>query len=156
MSDVIVEEAPDRVERRSVVVNATPSEVFDLLADPRRHHEIDGSGTVREAGLSAPERLSPGAKFGMKMKYGVPYTITNTVVDFVEDELIAWRHLGKHVWRYRLEALDGGGTKVTEEFDWRTAIFPPALKLIGAPADNAAAIEKTLTRLADQFGTPNG
>ncbi len=156
MSDVIVEEAPDRVERRSVIVDASPGDVFDLLADPRRHHEIDGSGTVREAGLSAPERLSAGAKFGMKMKYGVPYRITNTVVEFVEDELIAWRHLGRHVWRYRLEALEGGGTKVTEEFDWRPAIFPPALKLIGAPTDNAEAIEKTLTRLADHFATPKG
>lgn len=153
MSDVIVEDAPERVERRSVVVDATPGEVFDLLADPRRHCEIDGSGTVREAGLSAPERLSPGAKFGMKMKYGVPYRITNTVVDFVEDELIAWRHLGKHVWRYRLEALSDGRTKVTEEFDWRTAIFPPGLKLIKAPTDNAVAIEKTLARLSELFST---
>jgi len=151
MSDVIVEDAPERVERRSIIVDAPAVDVFDLLADPSRHHEIDGSGTVREARLSAPARLSPGAKFGMKMKYGVPYTITNTVVDFVENEVIGWRHLGKHVWRYRLEALDDGRTKVTEEFDWRTAIFPPGLKLINAPRDNAVAIEKTLTRLAELF-----
>ena len=151
MSEVIVEDAPDRVERRSVIVDAPASEIFDLLADPSRHHEIDGSGTVREARVAAPPRLSPGAKFGMKMKYGVPYTITNTVVDFVEDEVIAWRHLGKHVWRYRLETLDDGRTKVTEEFDWRTAIFPPGLKLIKAPTDNAVAIEKTLARLVELF-----
>ncbi len=151
MSEVIVEDAPDRVERRSVIVDAPASEIFDLLADPSRHREIDGSGTVREPRLSAPQRLSPGAKFGMKMKYGVPYTMTNTVVDFVEDEVIAWRHLGKHVWRYRLEALDDGRTKVTEEFDWRTAIFPPGLKLIKAPTDNAVAIEKTLARLVELF-----
>lgn len=151
MSEVIVEDAPDRVVRRSVEVDAPASEIFDLLADPSRHHEIDGSGTVRSSRLSAPERLSPGAKFGMKMKYGVPYTITNTVVDFVDDELIAWRHLGRHVWRYRLEELDGGRTKVTEEFDWRPALFPPALKLINAERDNTQAIEKTLERLAELF-----
>lgn len=151
MSDVVVEEAPDRVERRSIVVDAPASEVFDLLADPSRHHEFDGSGTVREARMSAPPRLSPGAKFGMKMKYGVPYTITNTVVDFVENEVIAWRHLGKHVWRYTLEPAGDGTTKVTEEFDWRPAIFPPGLKLINAPRDNAVAIEKTLVRLAESF-----
>jgi len=151
MNDVIVEDAPERVERRSVVVDASPSEVFDLLADPSRHHEFDGSGTVRESRVSAPPRLSPGAKFGMKMKYGVPYRITNTVVDFVEDEVIAWRHLGRHVWRYTLEATADGRTKVTEEFDWRPAIFPPGLKLINAPTDNAVAIEKTLARLAELF-----
>ena len=151
MSEVIVEDAPDRVERRSVIIDAPASKIFDLLADPSRHHEIDGSGTVREARLSAPKRLSLGAKFGMKMKHGVPYTMTNTVVDFVEDEVIAWRHLGKHVWRYRLEALEDGRTKVTEEFDWRTAIFPPGLKLIKAPSDNAVAIEKTLARLDELF-----
>lgn len=151
MNEVTVEDAPARVERRSVVVDAPAAQIFDLLADPRRHHEIDGSGTVREARVSAPERLSDGAKFGMKMKYGVPYRITNTVVDFVENEVIAWRHLGKHVWRYRLEALDDGRTKVTEEFDWRTAIFPPGLQLIKAPTENAVAIEKTLGRLAALF-----
>lgn len=151
MSEVTVEDAPDRVERRSIVVDAPASKIFDLLADPSRHHEIDGSGTVRSPRQSAPERLSPGAKFGMKMKYGVPYSMTNTVVDFVEDEVISWRHLGRHVWRYRLEALADGRTKVTEEFDWRTAIFPPGLRLINAPEDNAESIEKTLVRLADVF-----
>ncbi len=147
---VVVEDAPDRVERRSIVVNATPEEIFELLADPRRHHEIDGSGTVQASKLEAPPRLSAGAKFGMKMKLGVPYTITNTVVDFVENKQISWRHLGRHVWRYTLEAVDGG-TKVTEEFDWRPALFPPGLKLINAPRDNAESIEKTLVRLAEHF-----
>lgn len=32
---------------RSVTVAAPPAAVFDLLADPRRHAEIDGSGTVK-------------------------------------------------------------------------------------------------------------
>ncbi len=145
-----VEDAPERVSRRSIVVDAAPSEVFDLLADPRRHGEIDGSGTVQAAKVSAPERLSEGATFGMKMKVGVPYPITNTVVEFVEDERIAWRHLGRHVWRYTLEPVDDGTrTKVTEEFDWRPALFPPALEIAGYPRRNTASIEATLRRLAD-------
>ena len=149
---VTVDDAPERVARRSIIVDAAPNEIFDLLADPSRHAEFDGSGTVQDTQSSVPERLSEGAKFGMKMKLGVPYPITNTVVEFVENEQIAWRHMGRHVWRYSLEPVDGGArTKVTEEFDWRPAIFPPALKAINAPRDNAASIEKTLANLAERF-----
>ena len=151
---VIVEESPDRVERRSIVVDAPPSTVFDLLADPRRHGEIDGSGTIRGVQSSAPERLSEGATFGMKMKLGVPYPMTNTVIEFVENERIAWRHYGRHVWRYTLEPVDDGArTKVTEEFDWRPAVFPPALEWFRLPRRNAASIEATLRRLADVVST---
>ena len=148
---VTVEEAPDRVVRRSIVVDAPPSAIFDLLADPRRHGEIDGSGTVRDAKVNAPERLSEGVTFGMNMKMGVPYPITNTVVEFQEDERIAWRHMGRHVWRYVLEPVDDDRTKVIEEFDWRTARLPPALELAKIPRRNTAAIEATLRRLADTF-----
>lgn len=148
MHEVVIEESPDRVERRSIVVNADAPTVFDVIADPRRHHEFDGSGTVRTSRSSAPTRLEAGAKFGMNMKMGVPYRMTNTVVEFVEGESVAWRHLGGHMWRYTLAPADGG-TKVTEEFDWRTSRSPGLLKLMKAPSGNAEAIEKTLTRLAD-------
>ena len=147
---VITEDAPDRVERRSIVINATARDIFDLLADPARHREIDGSGTVRDPATSAPARLSKGERFTMSMKMGVPYRMTNEVVEFVDDELIAWRHFGGHIWRYSLEAAEGG-TKVTEEFDWRPSKAPALLKLRRAPRDNAAAIEKTLIRLAQRF-----
>jgi len=146
---ITVEEAPERVARRSIVVDAAPDVVFDLLADPSRHAEFDGSGTVQATQSNAPERLSEGAKFGMKMKLGVPYPITNTVVEFVANEQIAWRHMGRHVWRYSLEPVDDGArTKVTEEFDWRTAVFPPGLEWAKVPERNTRAIEATLPRLA--------
>jgi hypothetical protein len=31
--------------------------VFSLIADPRRHIEIDGSGTVRDVAVKGPDRL---------------------------------------------------------------------------------------------------
>jgi hypothetical protein len=83
----------------------------------------------------------------MEMKVVVPYRMTNEVVEFVENDTIAWRHLGGHIWRYRLEEINEG-TKITEEFDWRTSKAPPLLKLMGYPAKNATSIEKTLERLA--------
>jgi len=153
--DVRRDDAPERVERFSAIIAATPTAIFDLLADPSRHREFDGSGTVGESSSSAPQRLELGAKFGMGMKRFVPYRITNEVVEFVEDELIAWRHFGGHIWRYRLEPVEsatgsaGPSTRVTEEFDWRPSKIPPVLNLFRIPADNSASIEATLPRLAD-------
>lgn len=140
----------DRVVRGLRFVSASPQEVFDLLADPTQHPLIDGSGTVRSTHGNTPERLSLGAKFGMSMKLGMPYRMTNQVVEFDEPNVIAWSHVGGHVWRYRLRAVDGG-TEVTEEFDWGPARAPLLLSLIGAPTRNAKAIERTLDRLADHF-----
>jgi uncharacterized protein YndB with AHSA1/START domain len=135
---------------RSAVVPAQPAEVFDLLTDPRRHPEIDGSGTVKGV-LSGPERLTLGARFGMRMHFGLPYVIRNEVVELVPDQRIAWRHFGHHVWRYELEPVDGG-TRVTETFDWSRARSPRALELLGIPARNARSIDATLGRLVARTG----
>ena len=74
----------------------------------------------------------------------------NEVVEFDEPSLIAWRHMGGHIWRYRLRPVDGG-TEVTEEFDWRPSKSGLAIKLTAAPKRNAKAIEATLDRLAAHF-----
>jgi hypothetical protein len=143
---------PTRSVGASVVVAAAPAVVFAVLADPRRHAEFDGSGTVRGV-LSGPDRLGPGARFGMTMRWGLPYRISNTVVEFDEGRRIAWRHFGRHVWRYELEPV-AGGTRVTETFDYTPARSPRALELAGAPQRNLRSIRATLDRLADLLGAP--
>ena len=139
-----------KIVSRSTIVPASAQMIFDLLADPRRHGEIDGSGSIQSAQLDAPERLSLNATFGMKMKIGVPYKITNTVVEFEETKTIAWRHFGGHIWRYILEPVDGG-TKVTEQFDWNKSKSPLVLKLRKSPQENAKSMEKTLENLVKKF-----
>ena len=54
---------------------AAPADViFDLLADPSRHTELDGSGHVKGTRTDA-RRLKLGDTFGMSMKRGLfPYT----------------------------------------------------------------------------------
>jgi hypothetical protein len=141
---------PKKIVSRSTIVPASAEAIFNLLADPRRHHEIDGSGSVNAAQVDAPERLSLNAKFGMNMKKGVPYKMMNTVVEFEDNKLIGWRHIGGHIWRYILEPVDGG-TKVTEQFDWNTNRAPLMLKLMNAEKANAKAIEKTLENLVRVF-----
>lgn len=141
---------PSKVVSRTREIKAPAQTIFDLLADPRRHHEIDGSGSVQAAQMNAPDRLSLGAKFGMNMKIGLPYRITNTVVEFDEGRQIGWRHFGGHVWRYILEPTETG-TKVTEQFDWTNNRSPLMLKVMNAIENNAKSMEKTLENLARRF-----
>ena len=140
----------EQIVSASRVINATPEQIFELLTDPARHGEIDGSGMVQQA-RGDNQRLEMGSKFGMDMKLGfIPYRITNEVVEFDENRLIAWQHFGKHRWRYELEPVDGG-TKVTESFDWSTAVVPKAIELMGYPDKHQGNIEQTLERLAAIF-----
>lgn len=141
---------PKKVVSRTREINAPAQAIFNLLADPRRHHEIDGSGSVKAANVNAPARLSLGAQFGMNMKIVLPYRMTNTVVEFEEGRLIGWRHLGGHVWRYILEPT-ATGTKVTEQFDWTNNRSPLMLKVMNAIENNAKSMEKTLENLARCF-----
>lgn len=139
-----------RTVTSSAVVAAPPAEVFALLANPHRHHEFDGSGTVRAA-VSGPERLALGDRFGMKMKITLPYRITNRVVEFEQDRLIGWCHFARAIWRYELEPVDGG-TKVTETFDFRGSPLAKGMELAGMHKGNAKSIRDTLRRLQEIFG----
>lgn len=143
----------EKIVSVSRVVAADPSDIFELLAQPTRHHEIDGSGMIQSTGADAPDRLSLGATFGMEMKFlgFLPYRITNTVVEFIENERIAWRHFGRHIWRYELTPQDGA-TLVTESFEWGTAPIPKYYELVNYPSINKGYIEATLERLAEVFG----
>jgi len=129
----------------SRVIAASAADIFNVLADPSKHREFDGSGSLIAA-QGNPPRLQMGSKFGMKMKIGLPYTMKNTVVEFEEGRQIGWRHIGRHIWRYELEAVDGG-TKVTETFDWAPALSPWMIEKTGSPKKNLASIEKSLERL---------
>ena len=131
-------------------VSATPREIFELLANPAMHSVIDGSGSVLAPKDTAPQRLSLNATFDMSMKKGMPYKITNTVVEFVEDKQIGWRHIGGHIWRYILEPTEGG-TTVTEQFAYRSSRSPLMLELAGYVKSNNVAIKQTLINLAKHF-----
>ena len=87
--DVNIVDAGEGKISRSAEVNAPAAEIFAIVADPRRHNELDGSGTVLNT-VSGPERLAAGAKFSVKMKqYGFPYQITSEVIEFDDDRVVA-------------------------------------------------------------------
>lgn len=139
----------DRLVSASTTIAAPPHVVFDIVADPRQHARIDGSGSVRGA-VTGPVRLAQGATFGVDMRqFGVPYRINNRVVEFEQDRLVAWRHFGAHRWRYRMEPTADGGTEVTETFDY-TRYHPwvaAGLRAAGFPERNRRGITETLVRL---------
>jgi len=130
----------------SRVIAADPQAIFDIVADPAMHPVMDGSGTVQAVQESAPPRLELGATFGMDMKLGAPYKITNEVVEFEEGRRIAWRHFNGHLWRYLFEPVDGG-TKVTEQWDARRVWNKLALRVARFPSRNRAGILATLEKL---------
>jgi hypothetical protein len=131
-------------------IPAAPGLIFEILADPRQHSKIDGSGSVKAAKVSAPSRLSKGSKFTMDMKILIPYKMTNTVVEFEENRRIAWQHFGGHIWRYILEPVDGG-TKVTEQFDYNGSKSALMLKLRGSMSTNEKFMIKTLENIEKHF-----
>jgi uncharacterized protein YndB with AHSA1/START domain len=128
----------------SRLIHATPSRIFDLLADPRQHVRFDGSDSVNSV-KSAPQRLSLGSTFSMHMKLGLGYVTRNRVVAFEENRCIAWHHFAQFIWRYDLEEVEGG-TMVTESFNYdRPWAF--VIVAMGFPERNLAAMEATLQRL---------
>jgi len=139
------------------VIAAPPATLFGVVADATRHPEFDGSGQLVQAKEGASQHLTLGSTFGMSMKMGVPYTVTNTVIEFEQDRRIAWqtvlagplgRFLGGRIWRYELEPVEGG-TKVTESWDLsqdKQAFF---LKNPKIGQHTAASMSKSLDRLAE-------
>ncbi|MDR6864255.1 SRPBCC family protein [Phycicoccus sp. 3266] len=140
-----------RIVTESIDVAAPAETVFAILADPRQHARIDGSGSV-QAIVEGPERLERGSQFGAQMRlFGLPYRISNRVVEFEEGHRIAWRHFGGHRWRYELEPLGADRTRVTESFDYSMYGTGPRLviELLRFPARNRDGIRATLVRLRD-------
>ena len=151
------------VETVERVIPAPPEAIFALLADPRRHKDIDGSGTVRDA-KDVPDHLELGSKFGMDMEFGGKYSMENTVIEFEPNRRIAWQArpprmhggiwrqlFGGRIWRYELELADGG-TRVRESWDvskernkWMVRAYGPKTR-----KNMAATLERIEQLLADK------
>jgi uncharacterized protein YndB with AHSA1/START domain len=140
----------DQLISESITVDAPPAVVFAILADPRQHNRIDGSGSVGSV-IAGPERITAkGQTFIVRMKlFGVPYVIRNRVVEFEADRRIAWRHFTANRWRYELEANADGGTTVTETFDTSRAndITDAVVRWAKFYERNREGIRGTLERL---------
>jgi uncharacterized protein YndB with AHSA1/START domain len=147
-------ESPDVVSVERVIA-APPDQIFALLADPARHHDIDGSGSVRDAKESS-QRLALGSEFGMAMHLGYSYSTTNEIVEFDDGTRIAWqtrpvgnlqgRFFGGRIWRYELEPRDGG-TLVRETWDISQEQLPALVWGLRGPT--RISMNRTLKRIEE-------
>jgi hypothetical protein len=124
---------PVEVSRR---IEAPASLIFNILANPQRHMDFDGSGMLRGAVFEGPVS-DVGDTFTMKMhRLGDDYLMINYVVEFEPDRRLFWepapgdpsRAEGNdpskvgipagYRWGYILNADGDDATVVTEVFDF--------------------------------------
>lgn len=142
----IIETGNPQIKSARIIIDAPADRIFELLANPKRHMDFDGTKTIQSS-ISGPSRLALGSKFGMHMKLGIHYRILNKVVEFEEGKHIAWRHFGRWRWRYDLRSISPTQTEVTETFDGTTSISQAWLNLRKAYPWTQMAVAKTLVRL---------
>ena len=136
-------------------VPAPPEAIFELLVDPDRHHDIDGSGTVVGA-KQGSQRLRLGSRFGMSMRVKMSYSMVSTVIEFDEPRLIAWQTRGPgnlgggRIWRYELQPVEGG-TLVRESWDITRESVLSKWMVKGLGEKTKENMTATLDRIAEYF-----
>ena len=154
--------------RVSRSVDAPARRIFDLLADPSRHTEIDGSGMLRGVAGSAGPVTGVGEQFFMEMFQDAlgDYQMANRIIAFERDRLIGWQprmerapasapDMGGHgprgqTYTYELNAGGDGTTTVTQIYDWSAVTAPEIIARM--PRVSEAQLLDTLDRLAVAVG----
>ena len=152
----------------SRILDVPAKDVFEVLTLPARHHEFDGSDTVRAADDS--ERITAsGQKFVMNMHreaMGGDYRIHNFVTAYDENKMIGWQPapeaedgtaptepLGWE-WLYELKSLGNDSTEVSLTYDWSHVTDPKLLEKVGFPAIPQEDLEQSLNLLAAAVTKP--
>lgn len=142
----IVETGVPLFYKAQIVIDQPVQKIFDFIANPANHSLMDGSGMVKSR-IAGPEKLYLGAKFGMHMRYGIPYVIRNQVVEFQDQKVIAWRHLLRNIWRYELTAQSPNSTLVVESWDGRKVLLKNWPTVKSSPKWVPYVMAKTLVKL---------
>ena len=110
-------------------IQADPAKIFDVVRDPKGHVAIDSSGMLQSYDGEPASKV--GDEFVIHMDREAlndfpmgKYDVTVEIVTYEQDREIAWTILGQirpqigHVYGYRLEPAEDGGTLVTSYYDW--------------------------------------
>lgn len=144
-----MESAEAQIVSASREVRASPSRIFELIADPARQPEWDGNDNLAHAPAGQRVR-SIGDVFVMSLTNGG--VRENHVVEFEEDRIIAWKPAepGKeppgHLWRWELRPVDESRTIVVHTYDWTR--LEDESRLERARATTAQRLAESVDRLA--------
>jgi uncharacterized protein YndB with AHSA1/START domain len=138
-----------RVVTASRDIAAPAATIFELIAEPTAQPRWDGNDNLAEA-PSGQRVQAVGDVFTMTLTLGVDRE--NHVVEFEEGRLIAWQPSEPgatppgHLWRWQLEPVDDGHTRVTHTYDW-TQLTDEKRK-VRARATTAEKLQASVDRLA--------
>lgn len=139
---------------------APAERIFAVVADPGRHHEFDGSGTVLRCG-GGLGTVGLGDEFVGEMKWYVKYRTVNKVTEFEQDRRLAWSTrvpkplsawIAGRTWRFQLTPVDEG-TRVAHSWDITTEgpVTRPMIRQMAALSRQNMA--QSLDRLAVVVGS---
>ena len=150
-----------KAEQNKIVVSRTieaPADaIFDIISNPKRHPEFDGSGFVRSEDQG--DRITAnGQVFTMNMEgehMGGDYQTDNHVTGYVDDKLVAWQTAPAGTepkgweWMYELDAKGPNETEVTLTYDWSKVTDKELLKKVHFPLVQEHALEESLQKLSE-------
>lgn len=138
------------------VIDAPADTIFDVLSNPNRHVELDGSGFVRS--VAHADRIQQvGDTFTMNMEgdhMGGEYQTDNHVTGYAKDKLLAWRTAPAGTeppgweWVWELDAQGPDATLVRHTYDWSKVTDKDLLQKVGFPLVSEKGLQDTLGRLA--------
>ena len=141
-------------------IDAPTAAVFEVLSNPERHPELDGSGFV--VSDEKTDRITgAGQVFRMNMTgdhMGGDYQTDNTVTGYDPNHLLAWRTAPAGTeppgweWTWELTAQGPDATGVRLTYDWSKVTDPELLKKISFPFVSQQQLEDSLANLAAVSG----
>ncbi len=137
-------------------IDAPTTDIFEVLSNPERHAELDGSGFVLSDDRS--DRITAtGQTFRMNMTgdhMGGDYQTDNTVTGYARNQLLAWQTApaGQEPpgweWVWELKADGSDRTEVTLTYDWEKVTDQDLLSKLSFPLVPESALEDSLGNLA--------
>ena len=137
-------------------IDASPKAIFEVLTNPERHAELDGSGFVRSD--EKTDRIQAvGEVFTMNMSgdhMGGDYQTDNHVTAYSENKMVGWKTAPAGTeppgweWLWELEPEGHEQTLVTHTYDWSGVTDKELLKKVPFPLVTEEQLEETLGRLA--------